>query len=231
MANRIADVLDEAERDRSVRAIVLAAEGDRSFCAGADLKGVARGELPFAEGREHYGFAGLVNHPLSVPMLAAVTASALGGGMELALSCDLVTMADDAQMGLPEVRRGLLAAGGGLVRLPQSVPLHIASEIALTGKPIDAATALRWGLANRVVPRPRVLDETMELARAIAANAPVAVRESKRVLRRIQNEGFLDEAAGWEINASASAVVGASEDFIEGVAAFTEKRRPTWRGC
>jgi crotonobetainyl-CoA hydratase len=109
--------------------------------------------------------------------------------------------------------------------------LHIASEIALTGKPIDAATALRWGLANRVVPRPRVLDETMELARAIAANAPVAVRESKRVLRRIQNEGFLDEAAGWEINASASAVVGASEDFIEGVAAFTEKRRPTWRGC
>jgi crotonobetainyl-CoA hydratase len=230
MANRIADVLERADASPEVRVMVLAADGDRAFCAGADLKGVMAGELPIPEGREHYGFAGFVNHPISVPLVAAVTATALGGGMELALACDLVVMADDATMGLPEVKRGLLAAGGGLVKLPRAVPAHIASEIALTGVPIDAVAALRWGLANRVVPRAQVLDTALMLADTIAANAPVAVQQSKRVLQRIRDDVFLDEASGWDLNNDAAAVVQASEDVMEGIIAFTEKRAPAWRG-
>jgi crotonobetainyl-CoA hydratase len=214
MANRIADILEHADAAPEIRVLVLAADGDRAFCAGADLKGVMAGELPIPEGREHYGFGGFVNHPVSVPMIAAVTATALGGGMELALACDLVVMAQDATMGLPEVKRGLLAAGGGLVKLPKAVPAHIASEIALTGEPIDAAAALRWGLANRVVPRDDVLATALALAATIAGNAPVAVQQSKRVLQRIRDDAFLDEATGWDLNDRAAAVVQGSADVV-----------------
>jgi crotonobetainyl-CoA hydratase len=230
MAIRIADTLEYAEATADVRALILAAEGDKAFCAGADLKGIGAGKLPIPPGREHYGFAGFVNHPVSVPMVAAVGAQAIGGGFELALACDLVVMADTAVMGLPEVKRGLIAAGGALVKLPKAVPAHIASEIVLTGEPIDAATALRWGLANRVVPREQVLDAARELARRVVVNAPVAVRASKRVLQRIGETGFADEATGWEANARGAAMVQSSEDVIEGVMAFAEKREPQWKG-
>jgi crotonobetainyl-CoA hydratase len=230
MAIRIADVLEYVEASMDIRVVILAAEGDQAFSAGADLKGIAKGELPIPPGREHYSFAGFVNNPVSVPMIAAVTASALGGGFELAMACDLVVMAEDAVMGIPEVKRGLIAAGGALVRLPKAVPAHIASELALTGEPIDAATALRWGLANRVVPRESVLDTAFELAAKIIANAPIAIRASKRVLQRIGDDGFADEATGWEANARGAAMVQSSEDVLEGVIAFAEKRAPQWKG-
>ena len=222
--------LEEADRDGDVRAVVLTGAGDVSFCAGADLKALARGETLNPQGTEEWGFGGLVDHPISKPIVAAVNGAAFGGGTELVLACDLVVAADTATFGLPEVRRGLIAAAGGLIRLPAQLPRKIAMELILTGEPIDASTALRWGLVNAVVPAAEVRARALELAQRIAANAPLAVQASKRVALGIRDGSVPAEADAWEANDREIMALIGTEDAIEGPVAFAEKREPVWKG-
>src|SRR5689334_20755911 len=165
--------LERAENDVEIRAVVLTGSGDQTFCAGADLKAISRGEGLNPPGTEAWGFAGMVQHPISKPVIAAVNGTALGGGTELVLASDLAVVAEHATFGLPEVKRGLIAAAGGVFRLPEQLPRKLAMQVILTGDPIDADTALRWGLVNEVVPADEVVPRALELAERIAANAPL----------------------------------------------------------
>jgi crotonobetainyl-CoA hydratase len=230
----LGDALERADADPEIRAVVLTGAGDRSFCAGADLKAISRGEALNPPGTEHWGFAGFVNHPISTPVIAAVNASALGGGTELVLACDLAVAAESAKFGLPEVRRGLMAAAGGLIRLPEQLPRKVAMQMILTGEPIGAEIALSWGLVNEVVPDGRVLEAAVDLATMVAANAPLAVQASKRIalgLRRTdQGDGDLPhEREAWQANNDEMMALMSSEDAIEGPTAFAEKRQPVWK--
>ncbi len=222
--------LEQAESDPDVRAVVLTAAGDVSFCAGADLKALARGESLNPPGTEGWGFAGVVNHPISKPVVAAVNGAAFGGGTELVLAADLAVAADTASFGLPEVRRGLIAAAGGLVRLPEQLPRKVAMQMILTGQPIDATTALRWGLVNEVVAADRVLETALALAHQIASNAPLAVQASKRVAQGIRGGSVPAEADAWSANDHEIVALMSSEDALEGPMAFAEKRDPVWKG-
>ncbi|MEV6340490.1 crotonase/enoyl-CoA hydratase family protein [Nocardia vinacea] len=225
----VGTALDEFAHDPGLRAAVITGAG-RAFCAGADLKALAAGERIHAEGHEEWGFAGMVKHFVNKPIIAAVNGFALGGGTEIMLACDLAVVSEDAKLGLPEVQRGLAAAAGGLLRLPRQIPLKLALEVALTGQAIDASTAARWGLANRAVPVDEVLSTAMDLAEQIAANAPLSVQASKRVIYRAADFGgdFSDEL--WEMNADELRSVFRSEDAEEGPRAFTQKRAPQWQG-
>lgn len=228
LATRMADALDEADQDREVRCVVITGSGDKAFCAGADLKGIGRGEFPLPAGREHYGFAGVTQHPTSKPLIAAVNGMALGGGAEIVLACDLAVAAESATFGLPEVKRGLIAAAGGVFRLPEQVPPKVAMRMMLTGEPIDAAEALRWGFVNEVVPDGQALTAALRLAAAVAANAPLAVQASKRLAWGKVDGQITREQQSWERNqAEMTAIVGSS-DVQEGVLAFIEKRPPAW---
>jgi crotonobetainyl-CoA hydratase len=236
----LGDALERAEHDPEIRVVVLTGAGDKSFCAGADLKALSRGEPLNPPGTEQWGFAGFVNHPISKPVVTAVNGTALGGGTELALASDLVVAAESAKFGLPEVRRGLIAAAGGLIRLPEQLPRKVAMQMILTGEPIDAETALRWGLVNEVVPDGRVLDAAMDLAEVVAANAPLAVQASKRVASG-RYDGADDSARGelpgdlpyerdaWRANDEEIGALMSTEDAIEGPTAFAEKREPVWK--
>jgi crotonobetainyl-CoA hydratase len=227
-----ADALDAAYHtwvaDQAARVLVVTGAGGKAFCAGADLKAVGRGERMFPEGREDWGFAGYVSHPVSVPTIAAVNGFALGGGTELALASDLVVAAETAMFGLPEVKRGLIAGAGGAFRLPAQLPPKIAMELLLTGEPIDAATAQRLGLVNRVVAADKVLEEALALAEVISANAPLSVQASKRVARGVIDGRVPSEEAAWAQNAVETAAVMRSDDAKEGPRAFAEKRAPVW---
>ena len=217
--------LDEFEADATIQAVVLTGNGP-VFCAGADLKLVAVGkgaEMATTRGN----FAGIVRRDYSKPLIAAVNGPALAGGFEIMLACDLVVAAEDSRFGLPEVKRGLFAAAGALVRLPNRVPLALATEMAITGDPIDAHRALQLGLVNRVVPADQVLDEALALAARIAANGPLAV---KNTLRMVREAGDLGEDAAWTRNFELAMEVFASQDSIEGATAFAEKREPKWTG-
>jgi len=225
VAKGIETALDDVEADKDVWAVVITGRGP-TFSAGADLKMVAAGrglELMTKRG----GFGGITQRQFPKPIIAAVNGPALAGGFEIVLSCDLVVAADDAVFGLPEVKRGLFASAGGLVRLPKRVPLALATEVAITGEPIDAHRAHALGLVNRVVPREQVLDEALDLARLIAENAPVAVRNSLRMVREASD---LTEADAWRLNSQLAAEVGSTKDAIEGATAFAEKRKPKWTG-
>ena len=226
----VGTALEDAEREGEIRAIVLTGAGDVSFCAGADLKALARGEGLNPAGTEDWGFAGVVNHPISKPIVAAVNGAAFGGGTELVLAADIAVAADTATFGLPEVRRGLIAAAGGLIRLPEQLPRKIAMELILTGEPIDATTALRWGLVNAVVPAADVRARALELAHRIAANAPLAVQASKRIAQGIRGGSVPAEADAWEANNREIMELVGTEDAIEGPVAFAEKREPVWKG-
>lgn len=225
----IGEALDRAEGDRQVRVLVITGAGERAFSAGADLKAVSRGESLSAPDHEEWGFAGYVRHPISKPTIAAVNGFALGGGTEIALASDLVVARASARFGLPEVRRGIYAGAGGVVRLPRQLPPKVALEMILTGDPIDADQAERWGLVNRVVDDD-VLGAAFELARRIARNAPLAVQASKRIARAIIDGVIADEASAWELNAQEGRRLIASADAKEGPRAFAEKREPVWRG-
>lgn len=218
--------LERLDAEPALRVGVLTGAGP-AFCAGADLKAVAAGRPLNDPEHEEWGLGGFVRHPVGTPLIAAVNGAALGGGTELALACDLVVMADDAVLGLPEPRRGLIAGAGGLLRLGRQLPAKVAAEIVLTGAPLAAAEAHRLGLVNRVVPRAQVLATALELAGEIAANAPLAVTLSKRLLQR-SLDGDHDQAELWRCNDAYVAEILASADAAEGTAAFAERRSPRW---
>ncbi|MET7392855.1 crotonase/enoyl-CoA hydratase family protein [Dactylosporangium sp. NPDC005572] len=222
-AEGIAAAMDELDRRDDLTAGILTGAG-KSFCTGMDLAAFLAGERPSVPGR---GFAGIVERPAEKPLIAAVEGYAVAGGFEIVLACDLVVASREAVFGLPEVRRGLVAAGGGLIRLPARVPSQLAAEWALTGAFVPAPRAAEAGLVNRLTEPGGALAVAVELAAAIAANGPLAVRATKRILA---------ESRGWpadevfERQRAISEPVRASEDAKEGATAFREKRKPVWRG-
>jgi len=224
VSQTMAGFLDEVEADPELRAVVLTGRGE-VFSAGADLKVVAQGNAnDIARGKG--GFAGVTTRDFPKPLIAAVNGPALAGGFEIVLSCDLVVAADTARFGIPEVKRGLMAAAGGLIRLPKRVPLAIALELAMTGDPIDAPRALQLGLVNQVVPGAQVVDTAIALANRIGENSPIAVRNSRRLVREAAE---LSEEDGWTRTIELMMPVFESGDAIEGATAFAEKRPPVWR--
>jgi enoyl-CoA hydratase/carnithine racemase len=216
-------LLVAGDDDPSIRVIVLTGNGP-VFCAGADLKVVARGEGLKIE-TERGGFGGLARRDVSKPIIAAVNGPALAGGFELALACDLIVAADTATFGLPEAKRGLLAAAGGPIRLAKRVPLALALEIVMTGDPISAERAHTVGLVSRIVPVDDVVDAAVELAERIMENSPSAVRAARALVRGAVDR---DEAGGWELTYELARTLIASGDAIEGATAFAEKRQPVW---
>jgi enoyl-CoA hydratase len=223
VAEGIAAALDRLDADRALRVGVLTGAGT-GFCAGMDLKAFVAGERPHAGGR---GFAGIVARPPAKPLIAAVEGFAVAGGFEVALACDLIVAARGTRLGIPEVKRGLVAAGGALLRLPRRIPYHLAMELALTGDPIDAERAFAIGLVSRLVEPGETLDAALELAAAIAANGPLALAASKRIL--VEAPGWSADEL-WERQGEIAGPVMASEDAREGSTAFAEKRPPRWRG-
>jgi crotonobetainyl-CoA hydratase len=225
----VGDALAEIAADPSIRAGVITGAG-RAFCAGADLKEIAAGRSVYDPNHLERGFAGFVRHFVDKPLIAAVNGFALGGGTEIVLACDLAVVSDQATFGLPEVTRGLIAGAGGLLRLHRQIPAKVAAEAVLTGAPMDAQAALRWGLVNRVVPPGEVLGTALDLATVIAANAPLAVRASKRVIARSAETGSDWGDVAWEMNNFEFTEVRSSKDAREGATAFSQKRRPEWSG-
>jgi len=227
----VGDAMERADQDPEIRVVVLTGAGDKSFCAGADLKAIARGEvlLPSSGKRASWGFGGYATHHISKPTIAAVNGTALGGGTELVLASDLAVAAQSATFGLPEVKRGIIAGAGGVFRLPAQIPQKLAFELIFTGEPIDADRALELGLVNRVVPADQLLATALELAETIAANAPLAVQASKRVGQHIVGGVLPSEAGLWELSAKERAAVRQTADAKEGPLAFAEKRTPVWQ--
>ncbi|MBE1536976.1 crotonase/enoyl-CoA hydratase family protein [Actinomadura algeriensis] len=223
MAHRIAEALDVLDSRADLAVGVITGAGG-TFCAGMDLKGFVRGERPVVEGR---GFAGLVRRPPRKPLIAAVEGYALAGGFEIVLACDLVVASREARFGLPEVKRGLTAAAGGLLRLQHRVPHHLAMELVLTGRMWSAPDAAEVHLVNRLTEPGGARDAALELAAEIAANAPLALAASKEVLVR-SADWPLDEQ--FDRQEEIVAPVRASADAKEGATAFAEKREPRWSG-
>ncbi|MFD4294636.1 crotonase/enoyl-CoA hydratase family protein [Rhodococcus sp. NPDC058505] len=228
LSTALGTLLERADADDDVRVIVLTGAG-RAFCAGADLKALGSGQSLDADGHPGWGFAGYVQHWVGKPTIAAVNGFALGGGTELVLASDLAVIDENATLGLPEVKRGLFAAAGGVIRLQQQIPKKIAMEMALTGEPISAVEGRRLGLVNRVAPAGTALEVALELAETIAANAPLAVRESKAMIHATALGPDWEQEV-WDANAKAIGVVFSSADAQEGPAAFAEKRAPIWQG-
>jgi enoyl-CoA hydratase len=219
----LSSALDACQADDDVWVVVLTGSGDKAFSAGMDLKAFATGEFPITE----QGFGGLTKRDFPKPLICAANGSALAGGFEMMISCDMVVAADHAKFGIPEASRGLVAGAGGLIRLPKLVPLAVAYEMALTAEPIDAQRAYELGLVNCVVPGDQVLNAAIALAERIAKNAPLAVRTSKNVMKRATE---LSEQQAWPVNDEAFAMIGTSSDALEGAIAFAEKRDPIWQG-
>ena len=215
--------LDELDADDSLTVGIITGAGG-TFCAGMDLKAFLRGEQVFLEGR---GLAGLTERPPRTPLIAAVEGWALAGGCELALSCDMIVAADDAKFGIPEVKRSLVAAAGGLLRLPRILPPPIAMELALTGDPMSAEDAYRYGLVNHLTPSGGALDGALALARRITPNGPLAVAASKQIITGAR-DWPLEEA--FRNQEPLARPVLTSQDAREGAQAFAEKRAPVWQG-
>lgn len=219
--------LGAAEKDPGIGAVVITGTGDRSFCAGMDLRAFSQGgsrSSDDAEGQATFSrFLG--GETLDVPIIGAAQATAVAGGFELLLNCDLAVVAEDAKLGLPEVKRSLIAAGGG-VFLSNRIPLALALELTLTGEYISAARAYEMGLVNRVVPADQVVDTAVELATTIARNGPLALRATKEVVRL----AHVDMPKARERFAEVTPAVFGSKDAQEGALAFVEKRDPVWKG-
>jgi enoyl-CoA hydratase len=221
--------LDQAvrdiEADESLWIAILTGAGG-SFCAGADLKAVAKGQGHLLGTREG-GFAGFTSAKRTKPWIAAIEGHALAGGLEIALACDFIIASEAAKFGLPEAKRGLLAAAGGAYRLPRLLPRAIAMEMIATGAPIDAARATQFGLINRVVAPGQVIAAAREFAAEIATSAPLAVREGLALARNALDH---DDATLARMTHEANKRLFATEDFKEGPRAFIEKRAPRWSG-
>ncbi|MHB1487841.1 MAG: crotonase/enoyl-CoA hydratase family protein [Acidimicrobiales bacterium] len=217
--------LDRLEDDDAAWVGIVTGSGS-VFSAGADLKAIASGQaagLATVRG----GFAGLTNRDRTKPLIAAVDGPALAGGCEIALACDLIVASREARFGLPEVKRALVAAAGGLFRLPRALPRAVAMEMILTGDPISAERAHHLGMVNELCEPGQALDAALALAERITANAPLAVRESRKVVMASQTA---DDDALWSMSARAMGAMVATEDFSEGPLAFIEKRPPVWKG-
>ncbi len=225
----LGDALEEAQHDPNVRAVVLTGAGDKSFCAGADLKAIARRENLYHPDHGEWGFAGYVHHFVDKPTIAAVNGTALGGGTELALASDLVVADERANFGLPEVKRGLIAAAGGVFRIMDHLPRKVAMELLLTGEPLSASDALEWGLINQVVKAGSVVDAALALAARITVNAPLSVQASKRIAYGVDDGIITDDEPGWERTVREMRTLIRSEDAKEGPLAFAEKREPVWK--
>ncbi|MGW0095209.1 crotonase/enoyl-CoA hydratase family protein [Streptomyces sp. NPDC003328] len=223
VATLLAKALDELEADPELRTGVLTGAGG-TFSAGMDLKAALRGESPNVPGR---GFGGVTEVERTKPLIAAVEGWAMGGGFELALACDLIVAAEGAHFGLPEVKRGLIAAGGGVIRLPRRIPYHLAMEFLLTGEPVSGARAGELGLANRVVPTGQAVEQALLLAEQLAANAPLALAAVKAVT--LGADGA-PEAEAFAAQRTVMAGLMASADVREGMTAFAERRTPRWTG-
>ena len=221
-AEGICAAMDQLEADDSLRCAILTGAGG-TFCSGMDLKGFLRGETPSIPGR---GFGGLSQWTPKKPVIAAVDGYALAGGMELALSCDLIVASAGSKFGIPEAKRGLAAAAGGLIKLPRQIPPRIAMELALTGDFIDAQRAYELGFINRIVEGPAI-DGAKELARRVAENGPLALIASKAIVRESHE---WTEAEMWDKQNAHTMPVFTSQDAREGAAAFAEKRKPNWQG-
>ncbi|MCU0887750.1 MAG: enoyl-CoA hydratase-related protein [Rubritepida sp.] len=218
--------LQRVEGDDSLWVAILTGAGPHAFCAGADLKEVAAGNSA-ALVTEAGGFAGFVRAPRRKPWIAAAQGHALAGGLELLLACDLAVVAETANLGLPEVKRSLVATAGGVFRLPRILPRAVAFEMIATGEPISGVRAAALGLVNAAVPAGQVLEAALALAARVTVNAPVAVRESLAIARRAED---LDDTALWALSRATSAAIRETEDFREGPRAFIEKRAPRWVG-
>jgi enoyl-CoA hydratase/carnithine racemase len=223
LAQGLAAALDTLDGDDELRVGVITGAG-KGFSAGMDLKAFVTGETPWVEGR---GFAGITRRASEKPLIAAIEGFAVAGGLEIALSCDLIVAGRDARLGIAEVKRGLAAAAGALIRLPKRIPYHVAMELALTGEFIEAPRAYELGLLNRVAEPGGAVDAAIELAETIAQNAPLSIAASKRVISQAQD---WDEAEAWTKQDEIVGPVMASEDAIEGSTAFAEKRPPVWKG-
>lgn len=219
----IALAMDELDNDPSLSIGILTGSGQH-FCSGMDLKAFLQGERVELEGR---GLAGIAERPPLKPLIAAVEGYALAGGCEIALACDLIVAAKNAQFGIPEVKRGLIAGSGGLMRLPQRIPPQIALEYALTGKPMSASDAAHWGLVNRLTEPGGALAEARALALEISQNGPLAVRMTKHIMSQSPNWA-VDQK--WPKQNEILEQVIASDDAREGALAFSEKRAPRWTG-
>jgi enoyl-CoA hydratase/carnithine racemase len=223
-AHEIERAWDRLDSDSALRAGIITGAGG-VFSAGADLKAAAAGLPPARTAKR--GFFGTIGQPPQKPVLAAVEGDALGGGFELALACDLIIASQTARFGLPECRRGVLAAAGGAARLPAKIPVNVAMEMLLTGAPQHAARLHALGLINMLCAPGDALAAAMDIANEVAGNAPLAVAAARRVVREVVAGGA---AAGWARQEAEWEVLRGSADYREGIAAFAEKRQPQWRG-
>jgi enoyl-CoA hydratase len=223
LAEGIAAGLDELDAADDLSVGVITGAGG-FFCAGMDLKAFVTGERPWVGDR---GFAGIVQRASRKPLIAAVEGFAVAGGFEVALACDLIVASAGAKLGIPEVKRSLVAAGGALLRLPQRMPYGLAMELALTGDPITAERAAELGVVNRVSEPGGALDAALELAAAVSKNAPLALAATKEVLQRQRD---WSEEEFWAKQGEITGPVFVSEDAREGATAFSEKREPVWKG-
>ena len=217
----LAAAFDAFDSDDSFSVAVLTGAGGY-FSAGADLLGVSKGELPVIEGR---GFGGITRHPPQKPVVAAVEGFALAGGFELALACDLIVASSSAVFGLPEARRGLIAAGGGLLRLPDRIPYHIAMELALLGEGVPAVRMSEFGLINRLSDPGQALNVALQLAEQIALSGPIAVRTAKRIIAASR---FAETEQQFADQEKVVAPLRGGPEAQEGARAFVEKREPSW---
>ena len=222
-AQGIADALDALDADDTLTAGILQGAGG-FFCAGMDLGAFVRGESPWIGDR---GFAGIAQRGARKPLIAAIEGFAVAGGLEIALSCDLIVAAEGARMGIPEVKRSLVAAGGALLRLPRRMPYHVVMELALTGDPMPAERFHAFGVVNRLTAPGGALDGALELAGALAGNGPLALAASKQILM-VQDDWSSDEM--WTRQGEIAGPVLGSDDAREGATAFKERREPVWRG-
>ncbi|HEX5365882.1 MAG TPA: crotonase/enoyl-CoA hydratase family protein [Acidimicrobiales bacterium] len=225
VAQGIEDAIDKIEADDDIWVGILTGEPP-VFCAGADLKEINAGTASGLQ-TERGGFGGITQRERTKPIIAAVDGPALAGGTEIVLACDLVVASRTATFGIPEVKRSLVAGAGGLFRLPRKLPVNIAMEMALTGDPITAEAAHQHGLVNRLCEPGQALDVAAELAGQICANAPVAVRASRKV---VAEGATAPEEVGWKLSGEGILAATSSADFKEGLTAFIEKRPPRWTG-